>query len=184
MIEPIQWSAEAKRQFQVQGYGPRPAIEGVAIVDLKRHADDGGSMTELARLEGGQPQAAELAGFNVRQINYSEVEPGAIKAFHLHARQTDVWYVPPSDRCLMILVDVRAGSPTEGLSQRLTLGAGASRLVRIPPGVAHGVRNLGAAAARLIYFVDQHFTTDPATCDEGRLPWDYLGADVWDVVRG
>jgi hypothetical protein len=38
--------------------------------------------------------------------------------------------------------------------------------------------------ARLIYFVDLHFTTDPATCDEGRLPWDYLGPDVWDVARG
>jgi dTDP-4-dehydrorhamnose 3,5-epimerase len=180
----VQWSPKTEGQFQLQAYGPRPAIEGVAIVDLRRHADDGGSMTELARLDGGQPQAPELAGFNVRQVNYSEVEPGAIKAFHLHARQTDVWYVPPSDRCLMILVDVRAGSPTEGVSQRLTLGAGASRLVRIPPGVAHGVRNLGSATARLIYFVDQHFTTDPATCDEGRLPWDYLGADVWEIARG
>ena len=182
MTEPIQWSAEAKRQFQVQGYGPRPPIEGVEIVNLTRHADDGGSMTELLRLEGAQ--SAALPGFTLRQINYSEVEPGVIKAFHLHARQTDVWYVPPSDRCLMILVDVRAGSPTEGVSQRLTLGAGASRLVRIPPGVAHGVRNLGTATARLIYFVDLHFTADPATCDEGRLPWDYLGADVWDIARG
>jgi dTDP-4-dehydrorhamnose 3,5-epimerase len=136
----------------------------------------------LLRLEGGQ--SAALPGFIVRQVNYSEVEPGAIKGFHLHARQTDVWYVPPSDRCLLVLLDVRAGSRTEGLSQRLTLGAGASRLVRIPPGVAHGVRNLGSVTARLIYFVDLHFTTDPATCDEGRLPWDYLGPDVWDVARG
>jgi dTDP-4-dehydrorhamnose 3,5-epimerase len=180
----MEWSDKAKRQYQLQDYGPRPTIDGVEIVALTRFADDGGSMTELARLDGGQPQAAGLAGFTVRQVNYSEVEPGAIKAFHLHARQTDVWYVPPSDRCLMILVDVRAGSRTEGVSNRFTLGAGASRLVRIPPGVAHGVRNLGTATARLIYFVDQQFSADPATCDEGRLPWDYLGADIWDVVRG
>jgi len=184
MTEPLHLSAKAERQYQLQDYGPRPTINGVAIVDLKRFADDGGSMTELARLDGGQLQASGLAGFTLRQINYSEVEPGAIKAFHLHSRQTDVWYVPPSDRCLMILVDVRAGSPTEGTSQRLTLGAGASRLVRIPPGVAHGVRNLGTETARLIYFVDQHFTTDGATCDEGRLPWDYLGPEVWEVARG
>jgi dTDP-4-dehydrorhamnose 3,5-epimerase len=184
MTEPREWSAEAKRQFQVQDYGPRPTIDGVALVELKRFADDGGSMTELARLDGGQPQASGLAGFTVRQVNYSEVEPGAIKAFHLHSRQTDVWYVPPSDRCLMVLVDVRAGSATEGVSQRLTLGAGTSRLVRIPPGVAHGVRNLGTATARLIYFVDQQFSADPAACDEGRLPWDYLGPEIWDVARG
>jgi dTDP-4-dehydrorhamnose 3,5-epimerase len=182
MSDEMTWNARAKREFQLQAYGPKPPIEGVEIVALVRHVDDGGSMTELARLDGGQSPA--VPGFTFRQINFSEVEPGAIKAFHLHARQTDVWYVPPSDRCLLVLVDVRAGSRTEGVSQRLVLGAGASRLVRIPPGVAHGVRNLGTTTARLIYFVDQHFSADPATCDEGRLPWDYLGADVWDVAHG
>src|SRR5262245_38770038 len=119
----MEWSPEAKRQFQVQDYSARATIDGVVLVELKRFADDGGSMTELARLDSGQPQAPGLAGFDVRQINYSELEPGAIKAFHLHARQTDVWYVPPSDRCLVVLGDVRAGSRTEGVTQRLVLGA-------------------------------------------------------------
>lgn len=182
MTEPMPWSDDAKREYQLQAYGPRPTIDGVELVNLTRHADDGGSITELVRLDAGQPQA--LAGFTVRQINFSEVEPGAIKAFHLHTRQTDVWYVPPSDRMLVVLVDVRAGSRTEKVSQRLVLGAGVSRLLRIPPGVAHGVRNIGAATGRLIYFVDLHFTTDPATCDEGRLPWDYVGPEIWDIVRG
>jgi dTDP-4-dehydrorhamnose 3,5-epimerase len=173
---------EAKRAFQTQSYAPAPRIDGVEIVELKRFADDGGSMTELARLADGHPQA--FAGFTVRQINYSEVEPGAIKAFHLHQRQTDVWYVPPTDRMLMVLVDVRQGSTTEGARMRFTLGAGASRLLRIPPGVAHGVRNLAAAAGRIIYFTDVHFSPEPATCDEGRLPWDHAGAEIWDVTRG
>ena len=178
----MEWSPQAKRAFDTQSYAPRPTIDGVAIVELKRYADDGGSMTELARLVDGGPQA--LPGFTMRQINFSEIEAGAIKAFHLHARQTDVWFIPPSDRCLLVLVDVREGSATEGTSMRLTLGAGASRLVRIPPGVAHGVKNLGAATARIIYFTDLHFSPDPAECDEGRLPWDYLGADVWNITRG
>jgi dTDP-4-dehydrorhamnose 3,5-epimerase len=178
----MSWSPDAKRHFQLQAYGARPSIDGVQLVELTRHADDGGSMTELARLEGARPQA--LGDFTLRQINFSEVEPGVIKAFHLHARQTDVWYVPPSDRVLAVLVDVRAGSRTEGVTQRLMLGAGASRLLRIPPGVAHGMRNIGTAPARLIYFVDLHFTTDPATCDEGRLPWDHVGPEVWEITRG
>ncbi len=67
---------------------------------------------------------------------------------------------------------------------RLMLGNGASRLVRIPPGVAHGARNLGAATGHIIYFTDLHFSADPADCDEGRLPWDYLGAAIWNVTRG
>ena len=178
----MEWSPQAKQAFQVQSYAPRPAIEGVEIIPLMRHHDDGGSMTELARLVDGTPKA--LAGFTMRQINFSEVEPGAIKAFHLHTRQTDVWFVPPSDRFLLILVDVRKGSPTEGASMRFMLGAGASRLVRIPPGVAHGVRNLGTATGRIVYFTDVHFSPEPSDCDEGRLPWDYLGVDVWDMVRG
>jgi dTDP-4-dehydrorhamnose 3,5-epimerase len=178
----MDFSSDAKRAFQLQAYGPAQIIEGVALVPLTRHADDGGNLTELARLADGR--AAGLEGFTVRQINYSEVEPGAIKAFHLHARQTDVWFVPPTDRLLLVLLDVRKGSRTEGVSMRFMLGAGNSRLVRIPPGVAHGTRNLAVTSGRIIYFTDVHFSPDPAECDEGRLPWDHLGADVWDMTRG
>ncbi len=173
---------EAKRAFQIQSYGPAPSIEGVQGVELRRHHDDGGSMTELARLVDGRPEA--LGGFTVRQINYSELEPGAIKAFHLHLRQTDVWYVPPSDRVLVVLVDVRETSPTKGTKVRVMLGSGASRLLRIPPGVAHGAKNLGAAPARVVYFTDVHFSPEPSSCDEGRLPWDYAGAAIWEPTRG
>lgn len=175
-------SRDAKPAFHVQAYGPRPAIAGVALAPLARHADDGGSLTELARLTEGRAEG--LDGFTVRQVNYSELAPGTIKAFHLHVRQTDVWYVPPSDRMLVVLIDVRQGSPTEGARLRLVLGDGSSRLLRIPPGVAHGVRNLGPGPGRVIYLTDLHFSAEPATCDEGRLPWDFAGTDVWEVTRG
>ena len=175
-------SPDAKRAFQLQSYGPAVTIEGVALVALSRHADDGGSLTELARLTDGRAEG--LADFTVRQVNYSELAPGTIKAFHLHVHQTDVWYVPPGDRMLVVLLDTRQGSRTEGARMRLVLGDGASRLLRIPPGVAHGVRNLGPATGRVIYFTDVHFSAEPSSCDEGRLPWDFAGADVWEVTRG
>ena len=178
----MEFSPDAKRAFQVQAYGGGAAIDGVRVVELARHADDGGSMTELARLTDGC--VAGLGEFTVRQVNYSEMASGAIKAFHLHVRQTDVWYVPPSDRMLVVLLDVRKGSRTEGARQRVMLGNGASRLLAIPPGVAHGVRNLGEATGRIVYFTDLHFSPEPATCDEGRLPWDFAGKDVWEIARG
>jgi dTDP-4-dehydrorhamnose 3,5-epimerase len=112
------------------------------------------------------------------------MDPGVIKAFHLQRRQTDVWFVPPGDRMLLVLLDARAGSPTENAVRRLILGDASSRLVRIPPGVAHGVRNLASTRGRIIYFVDTHFSPDPDTSDEGRLPWDHAGADIWEPVRG
>ena len=175
-------SDDAKRAFSIQDYSSRPGIKDVEIVELARFNDDGGSMTELGRLNEGAH--AQLSGFVVKQVNYSEIEPGAIKAFHLHERQTDVWFVPPGDKCLLILIDVRAGSPTEGAKMRVILGDGRSRLLRIPPGVAHGCRNVAPTRGRIIYFTDLHFSPAPDACDEGRLPWDYAGADIWQVVRG
>lgn len=173
---------QAEDAYGIQDYAPRPEIEGVEFVPLRRFNDDGGSMTELARLDGGA--FAGLAGFEARQMNYSVMEPLAIKAFHMHRRQTDVWYVPPSDKILLVLADVRKGSRSEGLVRRYVLGDGNSRLVRIPPGVAHGAKNLRPATpSAIVYFVDVQFSTGDE-CDEGRLPWDHFGAEVWDVERG
>jgi dTDP-4-dehydrorhamnose 3,5-epimerase len=176
-----QCNAEAQKRYAKQDYRPRRPIEGVQIVELRRFNDDGGAMTELGRLDGGLHK--QLPGFEVRQVNYSVLEPQAIKAFHLHTRQTDVWYVPPSDKLLLVLGDVRKGSPTEGQQMRFVLGDGNSRLVRIPPGVAHGCRNLSPTQrCAIIYFVDVQFSVDD-DCDEGRLPWDHFGSEVWEVSR-
>jgi dTDP-4-dehydrorhamnose 3,5-epimerase len=173
---------DAKRALSVQHYGSAPDINGVEVVPLKRFHDDGGAFTELGRLHGGLHAA--FPGFEVKQVNYGELDPGTIKAFHVHRRQTDVWFVPPDDKMLLVLLDVRADSRTTNVQRRLVLGDGASQLVKIPPGVAHGVKNLAHARGRIIYFVDAHFSPEPEACDEGRLPWDFAGATIWDVVRG
>ncbi len=177
-----EFNDRAQEAYSVQDYSPAVSIEGVEIVDLRRFNDDGGAMTELGRLEDGK--LAGLEGFTVRQVNYSTMDPLAIKAFHLHRGQTDVWYVPPSDKILLVLSDCRAGSPTEGTTRRYVLGDGNSRLVRIPPGVAHGCRNLRTdRTSVIVYFVDVQFSVGD-DCDEGRVPWDHFGRDVWEVERG
>lgn len=172
----------AEDAYTVQSYeGSRP-IDGVEVVELRRFHDDGGAMTELGRLSAGAH--ADLPGFEVRQVNFSTMDPGVIKAFHLHRRQTDVWFVPPSSKMLVVLGDVRDGSPTEGEVRRIVMGDGTSRLLRIPPGVAHGVRNVGTDVGQIVYFVDVQFDPSPEGCDEGRLPWDHFGAQVWEKHRG
>ena len=177
-----EFTQKATHAYGVQDYSAQPMIDGVELVPLRRFNDDGGSMTELGRLTDGGLDG--LDGFQARQINYSVMEPQAIKAFHLHKRQTDVWFVPPSDKILLVLGDVRKNSPTKGLVKRIVLGDGNSRLVRIPPGVAHGCKNLRFAdPSVIIYFVDVQFSVDEH-CDEGRIPWDFFGPEVWDVERG
>ena len=64
------------------------------------------------------------------------------------------------------------------------MGHESAELVRIPPGVAHGCRNVGGREASMIYFTDLHFSADAETTDEGRLPWDHFGAALWEGERG
>ncbi len=173
---------KAEDIFSLQSYAAAPKIDGVQISELPRFNDDGGSITELGRFANGALEGSD--GFQIAQINYSDMEPNVIKAFHLHRRQTDVWYVPPRDKLLLVLHDCREDSPTAGKTMRIILGDGNQRLVLIPPGVAHGARNIGTQTGQIIYMVDVQFSTDKETCDEGRLPWDYLGEEIWEIAKG
>jgi dTDP-4-dehydrorhamnose 3,5-epimerase len=172
---------ELKSLFKFQDYGKKPGIDGVAVRVLRRFGEDGGSMSELSRFAAGSPEA--FPDFTLAQLNYSTLEPQVLKAFHVHHKQTDVWFVPPEDRVLLVLVDVRAGSPTEKTVTKMMLGDKQSLLVRIPPGVAHGCKNLGRTPARIIYMTDVHFSAEPGVTDEGRLPWDFVGAEIWEPSK-
>src|SRR5579871_5350594 len=140
----------------VQDYSPRARIADVRVIDLALFQDDGGSFNELVRV---RPDATieALPEFRIAQSSYSEMAPGAIKAWHLHRRQADLWFVPPSHRLLVGLLDVRDGSATVGVSMRMLLGGGRAQLVYIPAGVAHGAANLGSAPAAILYFTSATF---------------------------
>ena len=173
--------ADFSASVTTQSYGGSAVIEGVQKVDLRLMADDGGSFAEMVRFtEDGTLEG--FPQFRPRQTSYSEVLPGAVKAFHLHFNQEDVWFVPPTDRLLMGLIDCRKDSATYNQRMRFVLGAGRAQLLHIPRGVGHGVANLGTAGSRIIYFVNQQF--DLANPDEHRLPWDMLGADFWQITQG
>ena len=178
----LHFTHNAQNAYKLQDYTAAPKIDGVEIATLKRFNDDGGFFIELSRLTKGV--MAEFKGFDARQINYSEMDPKVIKAFHLHRNQTDVWFVPPADKMLVVLKDVRQNSPTESTVMRLVMGDGNARLLRIPPGVAHGVKNIGQSVGHIIYLVDHQFNPDPKQCQEGRLPWDFCGAEIWDIQKG
>lgn len=169
-----------RERLSVQRYGAGPRIDGVELRELRRFEEDGGSFNEILRISAGEAEG--WPGFEPRQVSYSEVLPGAVKAFHLHRLQWDVWFVPATSRLLVGLVDVREGSPGVGTRMRLVMGAGRSQLLAIPPGVAHGCANLGQAPAALLYFTDRQFQIEDP--DEGRLPWDLLGAGFWAIEPG
>jgi dTDP-4-dehydrorhamnose 3,5-epimerase-like enzyme len=179
--DPARIADEYEKLRTRQDYSPRPRIDGVVLRDLRRFVEDAGEFQELARL-GPAGELPEFPGFHVRQVNYSVMEPGAVKAFHLHHTQEDVWFVPPQSKLVVGLLDCREGSPTKGVSMRLVLGDGRSQLLYIPRGVAHGAANVTTRPAVILYFVNQHFRAEDT--DESRLPWNVLGDDFFTPAKG
>lgn len=165
-----------------QEYSKKPSIEGVEFIDRPFFADDGGHFAELLRLSDAGNAEAVSQPFSVRQISLSQVMPGAIKAFHLHYQQDDLWFVPPTDQLLVNLHDVRQDSASYGTHMRFMLGLGKTCLLRIPAGVAHGTANLSHRPMTLIYATSQQFSTSEP--DERRLPWDQFGTDIWQMTKG
>ena len=164
----------------VQEYSQKQSIDEVKLIDLKLHADDGGEFLELSRVDQGKIKA--LPGFAVKQVSWSRLLPGTVKAFHVHRRQADLWYVSPFDRVLVGLADLREESPTYNTKVRLVLGGSQAKLLYIPRGVAHGAGNPWSQPATVIYFTDEEF--DPANPDEGRLPYDLFGQEFWQIHKG
>jgi dTDP-4-dehydrorhamnose 3,5-epimerase len=131
----------------------------VALADLPVFSDEGGDFCEVTRLSPDGTLTLS-PGYRPAQISYSLMEPGQIKAFHLHRNQEDLWFVPPAHRLLVGRLDVRDGSPSYRSHLRLVLGAGKGRLLFIPRGVAHGVANLTTSHASIIYFTNTAFDPD------------------------
>jgi len=174
---------EEAHGVSTQDYLSKPVIDGVVLVELRRFVDDGGSFVELSRVaDFGMLMSVPGIFLAGGQINHSEVEPGAIKAWHVHYDQYDVWYVPPRQRLLVGLWDVREDSPTANVRMRVVLGAGRAQLLVIPPGVAHGCANLSNEPVDIIYFINRQF--NPEDPDEQRLPWDVLGEEFWKMSKG
>jgi dTDP-4-dehydrorhamnose 3,5-epimerase-like enzyme len=154
----------------------KKSLEGVQKIALPAFPNDQGDFSELARLnEMGELQA--VPGFKLRQINRSTIFTGAIKAWHLHFKQNEIWCVAPAFSLTVGLYDARQNSATQGQSLKVTIGGGKAELLLIPKGVAHGFMNVSGETVQLIYLVDQQFNLEDP--DERRLPWDFLGAEFW-----
>lgn len=149
-------------------------IAGLRIEPLALHPDDRGHFLELARF--GQ---ALTAGFPAAstQVSAALTYPGAIKAFHFHRLQTDLWAVP-AGMLQVALVDLRPGSPTFGLRNTIYVGQLRPWQILIPPGVGHGYKVIGRDPALLVYLTDRFYNPD----DEGRIPYDDPGiAYDWEL---
>lgn len=135
-------------------------IDGVQTKDLIRHPDERGFFEELIRVS--DPIFAE--GFG--QLSRSSMITGVVKAWHVHKTQVDWWYVVKGT-VKVALYDTRVGSPTRIELNEFVLGEdGQDSILKIPAGVAHGLKVL-RGTAELIYVTSSTYAKD----QEGRMPY-------------
>lgn len=136
-------------------------IEGVVLKDLTTHADERGFFREVIRVT----DVFFKEGFG--QWSHSLMYQGVTKAWHIHKIQVDWWYVA-SGVLKVALHDARPDSPTYRQTMEILMGDNQqSRVLRIPPGVAHGCK-CTSGPAHLFYITSNVY--NPA--DEGRIPHD------------
>lgn len=148
-------------------------IDGVMIKDLARHPDERGFFEEIIR----KTDKFFAEGFG--QVSHSFMHTGVVKAWHIHKTQVDWWYVMRGV-IQTVLFDLREGSPTHRQLMEIVLGRPeeSNKVVKIPPGVAHGLKVL-EGPADLVYVTSGVYTKD----EEGRII--YNDPDIgYDWVAG
>ena len=176
-----QLSDRVQQALTFQDYPAAPVLEGVWTTALKKRRSDNGFFMEYARFTGGTVENLPVT-FEVRQLSVSRAEPGRVNAFHIHPNepQNELWTVVEG-QLKVWLIDLRAGSATEGHKRAFILSGEEPTQLHIPAGVAHGYQ-AGPTGALLLYAMDQQF--NPDNPNEGRLPWDFFGTELWAEDKG
>ena len=144
-------------------------IDGVATVALRELADEYGAVLHMLRND-----APDFIKFG--ECYFSEVLPGAIKAWKLHREQTQNLAVPVG-RVRLVIYDDRVGSSTRGNLQVQILGRPDAYLrVQIPPGLWYGFACMGNNPALLANCAD--LPHDPTESErkpvsEPSIPYDW-----------
>jgi len=138
-------------------------IDGVQVREVRNVAKDNGYLTEIWRDDWG------IAPVAVAQVFQALLEPNAVSAWHVHRRATDRLFVNHG-LVKIVLYDARAGSLTEQRVNVFRCGTIRPALIVVPPGVWHGVQNLGAAPALLLNLPDRAYEYESP--DHWRLPPD------------
>ena len=125
-------------------------IDGVVVAPRRQIVDERGKIVHVLRADD-----PEFQGFG--EVYFSWVNPGVVKAWHLHTAMT-LNYTCPVGLVKLALWDDRDGSPTRGEVMELFLGPDDHRLVQVPPGVWNGFKGVA--------------TTPSMVCNCATLPHD------------
>ena len=145
-------------------------IDGVVIKHLVVHKDvpDTETSSRLGFLmEVVRDDEHLLKKFG--QTTFTVAYHGAIKAFHWHTRQDDLWFIA-TGKARVVLHDLREDSSTFGETQTILAGVDDYKLIVIPLGVAHGYQVLSDEPVLLFYHTTESYNMNHP--DEERLAHD------------
>ena len=136
-------------------------IDGVSIKTLVRYPDERGYFEEVIRESDNFFK--EVFG----QLSHSFMLRGVVKAWHVHTSQIDWWFCV-TGKLKIALFDLRNKSPTFRELNEYILGDPPNNIVvKIPAGVAHGMKVL-EGPCHFVYATSSQY--DPK--EEGRIPHD------------
>jgi len=110
------------------------------------------------------------------QVNYSEMYPGVVKAWHHHTLQTDFWI------CLRGHLKVGIHREEDSMSWCSVVGEKKPGVLIIPPPLWHGAATVGHEPAGLLYYVTHAYNAKQP--DEQRRPYDSIAGFPWGVRHG
>jgi dTDP-4-dehydrorhamnose 3,5-epimerase len=139
------------------------SLDGVAVHEVRHVPRDHGVLTEIYR------PAWDRTGLPVVQIYQSRLFAGALGAWSCHAKATDRLFVSEG-HLKVVLYDARSESTTAHQLLEVHVGEARPALVVIPPGVWHGLQNLGASDAIVLNLPTVAYAYDDP--DHYRLPYD------------
>jgi dTDP-4-dehydrorhamnose 3,5-epimerase len=138
-------------------------IDGVTLTPLVPQVDDRGSLTVLMSTGNGTIVEPIVHVYTVT------AKARSVRAWVYHRWQFDrLAYT--QGRFLVALFDIRPDSPTLNKLSTFILGKDRPALLRIPPYVAHGVKNLGDTESSFINMPTTAY--DPRRPDKARIPAD------------
>lgn len=142
-------------------------IVGIEFKQLQTFSDKRGFFRELIRVTD---DPFFDVGFG--QWSHSFMFNGVIKAWHYHNIQTDYFYVA-SGVARIGLCDLRSDSPTYKKTMDFLMGDYQNGfIVKIPPGIAHGVKAINDSV-NLMYLMSH--TYNPT--DEIKIPYNTKDID-------
>ena len=143
-------------------------IDGVKITPKRQILDERGKVMHM--LKTSDP---EFEAFG--EIYFSCVNPGAIKAWHIHKSMT-LNYAVPYGNIKFVLYDDRPDSPTKGQLQEIFMGPDNYCLVTVPPMVWNGFKGIGTVPAVVANCATEfHTAGEIDRCDpfENDIPYDW-----------